>query len=139
MARQAGFTLIEALIALALLAFGLMGVAAMQLTSLHSAVAGFQSSQASLAAIDAQERAWSRLSRRQSCRRIDMTALEGDWQTQWFDGPHAPLEQATGSLRRAFMESGCELTVSIVTKARDSDRADERFDYVFILPTLGEG
>ncbi|MBZ5488706.1 prepilin-type N-terminal cleavage/methylation domain-containing protein [Halomonas aquamarina] len=139
MARQTGFTLIEALMALALLAFGLMGVAAMQLTSLHGAMAGFQHSVASLAALDAQERAWGRLSRLQGCRRIDVAALEGDWQAQWFNDSRAPLGESVGSLRRTVVASGCEMTVSIVMKARDPDSIDEHVDYVFLLPTLEEG
>lgn len=41
MVRQNGFSLIEALIALVILAFGLIGVAAMQITALQSASAGY--------------------------------------------------------------------------------------------------
>lgn len=56
MKRQHGFTLIEALVALAILSFGLMGIAAMQLNALNSASRGYQHSVATLAAVDAQER-----------------------------------------------------------------------------------
>jgi len=42
MKRQHGFTLIEALVALAILSFGLMGIAAMQLNALNSASRGYQ-------------------------------------------------------------------------------------------------
>ncbi|RUR56565.1 prepilin-type N-terminal cleavage/methylation domain-containing protein [Vreelandella populi] len=134
MPRQAGFSLLEALIALALLAFGLIGIAAMQLTSLQGAAAGFQRSVASLAAIDAQERAWARLSTAQSCQRIDLTALERDWQAQWLEDAHAPLGNTAGTISRAVVHDSCQLTVTIVVKAHASEDAEERFDYMFTLP-----
>ncbi|RUR33009.1 type IV pilus modification PilV family protein [Vreelandella nanhaiensis] len=138
MPRQAGFSLVEALIALALLAFGLIGIAAMQLASLQGAAAGFQRSVASLAAIDAQERAWARLSSAQSCRRIDLAALERDWQAQWLEDAHAPLGDAVGTISRTVVNDSCQLTVAIVVKARASENAEERFDYVFTLPAWEE-
>lgn len=134
MPRQAGFSLVEVLIALALLAFGLIGIAAMQLTSLQSAAAGFQHSVASLAAIDAQERAWARLSSAQHCQRIDLAALERDWQAQWFEDAQAPLAGAAGAVNRVVMDDDCRLTVAIVAKTRASEDTEERFDYMFTLP-----
>lgn len=59
--HASGFTLVEALVALLVLSFGLLGVAGMQLKALQSAHAGYQRSIASLAAQDAQERLWAQL------------------------------------------------------------------------------
>ncbi len=56
---SAGFTLIEALVALLVLSIGLLGVAAMQLEALQGAHAAYQRSIASLAAQDVQERLWA--------------------------------------------------------------------------------
>ena len=61
MKHQQGFSLIEVLIALVVLAFGLMGVAAMQIKALQSATEGYQRSIAVVAAVDAQERIWNLL------------------------------------------------------------------------------
>ncbi|MBB3332586.1 type IV pilus assembly protein PilV [Halomonas campaniensis] len=55
---QLGFTLIEALVALLVLAIGLLGVAAMQLKAVQSAHVSYQRSIAVVAAQDAEERLW---------------------------------------------------------------------------------
>lgn len=56
--QSVGFTLIEALVALLVLSFGLLGVAAMQLKAMQSAHVSYQRSVATLAAQDAVERLW---------------------------------------------------------------------------------
>ncbi len=76
-----GFTLIEALVALAVLSFGLLGVAAMQLKALQSAHMGYQRTMVSLVAIDAQERAWAELSRNDVCP--EATAIADNWISNW--------------------------------------------------------
>ncbi|MCJ8287667.1 MULTISPECIES: type IV pilus modification protein PilV [unclassified Halomonas] len=58
---QAGFSLLEALVALVLLSVGLLGVAGMQLRSLQSAHSSIQRSLADLAAQDARELLWASL------------------------------------------------------------------------------
>ncbi|MBP5980065.1 MAG: prepilin-type N-terminal cleavage/methylation domain-containing protein [Halomonas sp.] len=138
MQRQRGFTLVEALIALALLVFGLMGIAAMQLTSLQSATTGYQYSAASLAAVDMQESAWGRLATTQNCRRIDLASLRSAWRAQWFEGLDAPLNGSTGEVERAVVDGSCHFTVSIVVNAWPSQEVQEPLDYVFTLP-LSEG
>ncbi|MBE0404839.1 MULTISPECIES: prepilin-type N-terminal cleavage/methylation domain-containing protein [Halomonas] len=135
MRRQEGVTLVEVLIALALLAFGLIGIAAIQLTSLQSAASGYQYSVASVAALDAQERAWAQLAAKQNCRHLT-AGLESDWQAEWFTPSQAPLNGATGTVDSAFVSGGCQLTVSITMRARSSNQAADHFDYVFTLPFI---
>lgn len=76
---QSGFTLIEALIAVLVLSIGLLGVAAMQLRALQSAHMGYQRAVVSLAAIDAQERAWAALSGHTDKTCPTANAVENGW------------------------------------------------------------
>ncbi|MGR4066714.1 type IV pilus modification protein PilV [Billgrantia sp. C5P2] len=81
---QSGFTLIEALIAVLVLSIGLLGVAAMQLRALQSAHMGYQRAVVSLAAIDAQERAWAALSADPNKACPAANAVENGWLGNWF-------------------------------------------------------
>jgi type IV pilus assembly protein PilV len=56
--RARGFSLIEVLVAVAVLGIGLLAVGGLQLKSLQEAQAGYQRTLASLAAQDAAERLW---------------------------------------------------------------------------------
>lgn len=56
-----GFTLVEALIALLILSFGLLGTAAMQLKAMQGVHVSYQRSLATLMASDANERLWAEL------------------------------------------------------------------------------
>lgn len=78
-----GFTLVEALVALLVLAIGLLGVAGMQLKSLQSAHAGYQRAIASLAAQDAVEILWSGVDMTSStCPPISLLEKR-QWVTRW--------------------------------------------------------
>ena len=57
--RARGFSLIEVLVAVAVLGIGLLAVGGLQLKSLQGAQAGYQRTLASLAAQDAVERLWA--------------------------------------------------------------------------------
>lgn len=61
LAVSKGFTLIEALVAVVLLAIGFLGVSAMQLKALQSSHVSFQRSIATIAAQDAADRLWVEL------------------------------------------------------------------------------
>jgi type IV pilus assembly protein PilV len=82
-ARAAGFTLIEALIALLVLSIGLLGVAAMQLASLQANNGAFQRTQATFLAQDIADR--MRANRR--------AALDGEYDFDFGDA--APVAPAT--------------------------------------------
>ena len=59
--RQQGFTLLEVLIAIVVLSFGLLGLAALQLKALQDSHSSYQFSIANLAAKDIRERLWAAL------------------------------------------------------------------------------
>lgn len=86
MLSSRGFTLIEALVALLVLAFGLLGVAAMQLKALQSAHVSYQRSIAAVAAQDAEERLWVELGEHSGvCPFVDGHGLDhvNDWGETW--------------------------------------------------------
>ncbi|MGY6567332.1 MAG: type IV pilus modification protein PilV [Halomonadaceae bacterium] len=129
---QSGFTLLEALIAVLVLSIGLLGVAAMQLRALQSAHMGYQRAVVSLAAIDAQERAWAGLAASNGvCPAAG--GMQGDWLGQWF-GAGRVLTNAGSS----FDSTGCEYTVSIEwQETRYSiGESGDAFVYQFRLPEL---
>lgn len=81
---QGGFTLLEALIAVLVLSFGLLGVAAMQLKAMQSAHLSYHRSIATLAAQDAVERLWIELgSASNFCP--SPSSVESDWLAHWAD------------------------------------------------------
>ncbi|MDK9687667.1 MULTISPECIES: prepilin-type N-terminal cleavage/methylation domain-containing protein [unclassified Halomonas] len=140
MKRQQGFSLIEVLIALVVLAFGLMGVAAMQLKSLQSATEGYQRSVAVVAAVDAQERVWNLLANYPNCENIDadaVRALESDWIDHWSeDASVNPLRDANWDNSSVTLSDSCEFTIVISLKSMSSNGEDE-YRYRFTLPNTG--
>ncbi|RUR25691.1 pilus assembly protein PilV [Vreelandella andesensis] len=132
MLRQNGLSLIEALIALVILAFGLMGVAAMQVKALQSASAGYTQSLANVAAVDAQERIWAALSPTQDCDAIPLAAIESAWQNQWFADPSAALGHVQGQASR-IDRRGCQFDV-VVRLRSEPNAPHDIVTYVFQLP-----
>ncbi|ASK21707.1 type IV pilus modification PilV family protein [Halomonas sp. N3-2A] len=131
MVRQSGLSLIEALIALVILAFGLIGVAAMQVTALQSASAGYTQSLANVAAVDAQERIWAALSSYQDCDTIPLATIESAWHSHWF-AEQAALGYAQGQQSRIDRQ-GCRFDV-VVRLRTEPNESDDIFNYVFQLP-----
>ena len=127
-----GFTLIEALVALAVLSFGLLGVAAMQLKALQNAHMGYQRSVASLIAIDAQERAWERLSLDGVCP--EASDIEG-WVDDWADVLDIKNSDV---LSGGGEDDDCVFGVKLVwEESRLNDgESFEAFAYSFRLPIL---
>lgn len=128
--QQAGFGLIEALVALVVLAFGLLGMAALQLNALKSASLSYQRSVATLAAVDAQERLWAALATSDEghCTGL-VSRVAADWQSAWFAGSQTPLASLTGRLNG----SGCRFDIEIMLSEDGSP-----YTYQFQLPDLGE-
>ncbi|MGR2740421.1 type IV pilus modification protein PilV [Billgrantia sp. Q4P2] len=134
---QSGFTLVEALIAVLVLSIGLLGVAGMQLRALQSAHMGYQRAVVSLAAIDAQERAWAALSESdpKSCPDASMMPdISGAWLGEWFGTGKILINDGSSFTR----PSNCEYTVSIAWQEErySTGESGVPFVYQFRLPEL---
>ncbi len=135
-----GFTLVEALIALLVLSIGLLGVAGMQLKSLQSAHIGYQRSVATLAAVDAQERAWKYMaeSDKRYCPGQDsedagaLSSIQSAWKADWLTGTGVVLRDA-GSVWKALDD--CEYE-AVVKWEESRAEGDGNFTYSFRLPNL---
>ena len=130
---NAGFTLIEALVALLVLSIGLLGVAAMQLEALKGAHAAYQRSIASLAAQDAQERLWSGMATVADLTCPAGTGVNGadhPWATQWenfLPGLNAnPIGTPT---------TDCEFSITVEWEEERLVGGQEPFIYTVKLPT----
>lgn len=132
MPRQRGLSLVEALIALVILAFGLMGVAAMQVKALQSASAGYTQSLGNVAAVDAQERLWAALAAHQRCNSIPLATIESAWLSHWFTDPLAVLSHTQGQESRIDRQ-GCQFDVVVRLRTEPNEPHDS-FNYVFQLP-----
>ena len=86
--RNHGFSLIEILITVLVLSIGLLGVAAMHLTSLRAATSSYQTSIASSAALDFEERLWiAAAGQPNGClTSAEVLAASADWRTVWVGG-----------------------------------------------------
>lgn len=80
--EEAGFTLLEALVALLVLGMGFVGAGYMQLKALQSASVSYHRSIATHAAQDAVERLWSELADNAgTCP--SPSAVYSDWYSEW--------------------------------------------------------
>lgn len=128
--RQAGFGLLEVLVALVILAFGLLGMAALQLNALKNATQSYQRSVATLAAIDAQERLWSALANSPDGQCNGLSArVRNDWQATWFADAPSPLAALSGQLKG----TGCRVEIALTLN--DGNPA---YTYSFQLPDLSD-
>lgn len=137
-AYRKGFTLIEALVAILVLSFGLLGVAAMQVKALQSAHMGFQRSLASLIATDAQERAWAYLAEMGACPTANQVesgwgADPQSWLTYWQETSGLVLQNDSG----VDDNGNCAFLVSLTWQEERFLNPDESvgdFLYSFDLP-----
>lgn len=139
-ARQGGFSLIEALIALIVLSIGLLGAAALQINALHSAVSGYQSALVSVAALDAQQRVWKLRAEASACP-DDLTDERDNWRTQWFadeiDHPLRHISEADADI--TIEENDCQFKVRVALPA-EGDETPGLFNYTFeVLNVWSDG
>lgn len=137
----------EALVALLVLSIGLLGVASMQLKALQSAHIGYQRSVATLAAVDAQERAWKYLaeSDQSYCPGEDpketeaLSNIESSWKSAWLTGTGKVIRDAGSLLRDTDADgnslSSCEYEAVVKWEERRAE-GDGNFTYRFRLPKL---
>lgn len=130
-ARQRGFSLIEALVALVVLSIGLLGAAGLQLKALQSATQGYQSSLVSIASLDAQQRIWKLRANAASCSAIDLSAEESQWKNQWFaDRSENPLRNVDEANASMTSLGDCQFSVSIELPPR-GDETSQTLSYRF--------
>lgn len=84
-----GFTLIEVLVALLVLAIGLVGIASLHLTGLRNAHASYFTTIASSVALDFEERLWIAMTEiDEGCLDVnDVNAILGNLEALWGDRP----------------------------------------------------
>ncbi|MFC3284188.1 type IV pilus modification protein PilV [Litchfieldella rifensis] len=117
-----GFTLVEALIALLVLSFGLLGVAAMQLKAMQGAHVSYQRSLATVIASDANERLWAALGIGSGTCPSD-SSVQAQWLDHWDDA--LPSVGASSIVAQA----SCEYTITVTWD-------DERFSAEGDISTL---
>ena len=78
-----GLTLIEVLAALVVMSIGLIGLAALHMTSLKTAHSAHYRSVATVIAIDAEERLWLELADTPPEQAPDIVAVRAEWQEHW--------------------------------------------------------
>lgn len=78
--RQRGFSLIEVMVTAFIVAFGVLGMAALQLKTLQSSHSAYQRSVASVIAMDAVERLWGNMAMNTPLTTED---LQKDWLAHW--------------------------------------------------------
>jgi len=149
---QRGFTLLEVLIAIVVLAVGLLGVAAMQVKALKSAHLAYQRSIATLAAQDAVEQLWVELAKPSdldaggSNYPVDpgvcpddtaINQIEADWKARW--GEHIPMSSESTIENPSSSPSNCLYVVSVNwNDERFDDDGDGTFDLVSSLSYVVE-
>ena len=78
--KQAGFSLLEVLIAVLVIAIGLLGMAALQLKTVQNSHSAFQRTLASIVAMDAAERLWINLG---DTPAKTAATIQSEWLTNW--------------------------------------------------------
>lgn len=128
---EGGFSLLEALVAVLVLSFGLLGAAAMQLQAMQSAHASYQRSIAILAARDAVERLWVALdgSAPGECPSPGADGLEDEWIGLW-------REALTGMEESAIVSPmACRYVLQVVWRdARFQGENVSRLTFAVALP-----
>jgi type IV pilus assembly protein PilV len=140
--RQRGFSLVESLVALLVLALGLLAVGMMQLTSLQGAHMGYQRSLATLIATDAQERAWAAfgaaVAEDAGCSDTIAGKVEGAMNAAWpVDGTGYDGRETLPGLEVTLTKAGCSFTVRVAwaeNRYAPEEQGATAFDYLFGLP-----
>lgn len=137
-----GFSLIEALVALLVLALGLLAVGGMQLKALQGAHMGYQRTLASVIAIDAQERVWASLAADgPGCGEINAESIESSVNTDWQEDGRESLPGLDVTLAKSLPPNDCYFTVTVdwLEERFSTDEEAEgedtsSFSYSFMVP-----
>lgn len=122
-----GFSLLEVLIAVLVIAFGLLGMAALQLKAVQNSHSAYQRTVASIIAMDAAERLWINLALNQN---ID-TVVKPSWRNSSagllsFDDIQNDLNFI------CTVQNSCTITVSWSEK-RLADVANQKSTFVYTI------
>ncbi|MBH8581248.1 type IV pilus modification protein PilV [Bisbaumannia pacifica] len=138
---QGGFTLLEALIAVLVLSFGLLGVAAMQLKAVQSSHLSYHRSIATLAAQDASELLWYELDATAVGSCPDALSVESDWDTSWSSQGLLPGFSASSSITDITVytsgspDNGCDYEIRVAwQEERFAGESVSELVYVVKLP-----
>lgn len=134
-ARSGGLTLIEVMIALVVLSIGLLGIAALQITSLSSTHSALQRTIASIIATDAGERLWAAL----ATGAVDTAGVQTEWLGHWRNADNEPEDLVTlPDLGGDITKSGdSTYTITVAwAEPRFSDSDDGRSSFVYVIHLL---
>ena len=133
--RQAGFSLLEALVALFILSFGLIALASLQLKSLQYSQASFQRNLALLQANDLHERLWASVC---SLNELDFsTCGSNQICSQWAAEHNKTMPEWTGGLHKSSTANVNPIAFNIRINWRDVKLdATESFDFQVLLPLV---
>lgn len=135
--RARGFSLIEVLVAVAVLGIGLLAVGGVQLKSLQGAQAGYQRTLASLAAQGAVERLWAAQLKAgaggSECPKG--SEIVADWYDNWQS--HLPgLLSENAVMSESSSGNNCDYTIEVKWKSGGDSLT---YRYEVGLPRLGTG
>jgi len=121
-----GFSLLEVLIAVLVIAFGLLGMAALQLKAVQNSHSAYQRTVASIIAMDAAERLWINLALNQN-----LDAVKTSWHSASdgllsFDNIQNDLNFI------CTVQNSCTITVSWSEK-RLADVANQKSTFVYTI------
>lgn len=144
--KSQGFTLIEALVALLVLALVLLGVAAMQTQALQGAHLSYQRTVATLAAQDMVERLWIQLGTKaadsanpsaavcpEASEEVGGETILHLWHLEWSEFIPTLVEDINNTVVR----SGCKYTVTVQWQD-DRFLGEEVSSLVYVTSLFGE-
>lgn len=127
-----GFTLLETLIALLVLSFGLLGLAGLQLKTLQSSHSSYQRGLANIIAADAVERLWANMG---AAAPLTAAQVQAQWLQHWSSSANnrLTLPDLDGVITPPAA-GGIQYSVSVTwTENRFGGDADSSFVYNFML------
>jgi len=127
-----GFTLLETLIALLVLSFGLLGLAGLQLKSLQSSHSSYQRGLANIIAADAVERLWANMA---AAAPLTAAQVQAQWLQHWTNTANNRLTlPGLGGVITPPAAGGTQYSVTVTwTENRFGNNGNSSFVYNFML------